>query len=108
MVSQHIRSLCGVVVCQRLCVRSEHCQAGLARRRVLLGHRAAQRRQRRRSLGALLARQPVTVDGFRIHICGWTRGLGMSTSGQVGKLIFESGNQIIAGMIRAELKGRKS
>ena len=86
---QQVQSLCGELVCQRLCVRSEHCQAGLARRRLLLGHQAVRRRQRRRSLGALLLQQPVTVGSFRIHVCGWTRGLGKSTSGQLGKLIFQ-------------------
>ena len=49
-----LQSLCGVVVCERLCVRSEHCGAGLARRRVLLGHLRMRRQFRRRQCGETL------------------------------------------------------
>ena len=45
---QQVQSLCGEVPCQRLCVRSEHCQAGLRRRRQLLGLQRARRLLRRR------------------------------------------------------------
>ena len=48
MVSRQLQSLCGAVVCGRMCVRSEHCQAGLARRRVLLAHLRARRQVRHR------------------------------------------------------------
>ena len=41
------QSLCGQVVCPRMCMRSEHCQAGLARRRVLLGQLRSRRLLRR-------------------------------------------------------------
>ena len=43
MVTQQVSSLCGEVACQRLCVRSQHCQAGLARRKYLLAAQSVRR-----------------------------------------------------------------
>ncbi len=40
---QQVQSLCGQVRCPRLCLRSEHCQAGLVRRRYLLAAQAVRR-----------------------------------------------------------------
>jgi hypothetical protein len=40
---QYQPGLCGKLVCPRMCVRVEHCQAGLRRSRALLAERARRR-----------------------------------------------------------------
>lgn len=71
---QQVQSLCGQVPCPRLCVRAEHCQAGLQRRRQLLARQAV-RRLGRQAEEAL--REPVGYTKTGEPLWAWRRYHGL-------------------------------
>jgi hypothetical protein len=81
-------SLCGRTVCPRLCVRSQHCQAGQARFSQLLGQQQQRRIQRaqwravRHALEANINRAAGPFQAFQLRLA-WERQ-------QKGKEVFSA------------------